>query len=186
MTRELVLRNRQRARSVDLRLLRRIGLHLLDEIFQVEQFELGVHLVGAGEMTKLNRDFLGHAGSTDVITFDYAEKVGQESRLPRQGTAQQKRRGARFIKSTDRFAMDKRDACPTLLHGEIFISLDAAVLQARQFHTTWQSELVRYLIHGLLHLCGYDDLKPAARREMKCEENRVLRELAKHISFATL
>lgn len=60
------------------------------------------------------------------------------------------------------------------LHGEIFVCLDDAVAQARQFRTTWQGEAVRYLIHGLLHLCGHDDLQPAARRVMKREENRLL------------
>ncbi|MEP6663542.1 MAG: rRNA maturation RNase YbeY, partial [Verrucomicrobiota bacterium] len=63
------------------------------------------------------------------------------------------------------------------LHGEIFISIDDAVKQAREFQTSWQSELVRYIIHGLLHLQGHDDLQPAARGKMKREENRFLKKL---------
>jgi probable rRNA maturation factor len=47
--------------------------------------------------------------------------------------------------------------------------------QARQFRTSWQSELVRYIIHGVLHLRGFDDIRPADRRKMKREENRLLR-----------
>ena len=50
--------------------------------------------------------------------------------------------------------------------------------QAREFGTTWQSEVVRYVIHGLLHLRGHDDLKPAERRVMKREENRLLKRVA--------
>jgi probable rRNA maturation factor len=65
-------------------------------------------------------------------------------------------------------------AAPLPLFGEIFISVDDAVAQARQFRTTWPAELVRYVIHGILHLRGYDDLTPAARRTMKKEENRLL------------
>jgi probable rRNA maturation factor len=61
------------------------------------------------------------------------------------------------------------------LHGEIFISVPDAVAQAREFKTTWQSELVRYVIHGLLHLRGFDDLQPKLRREMKREENRLVK-----------
>ena len=64
------------------------------------------------------------------------------------------------------------------MHGEIFISVPDAVQQAREFRTTWTEELVRYLIHGLLHLRGYDDLQPALRRVMKREEQRVLRLVA--------
>ena len=47
-------------------------------------------------------------------------------------------------------------------------------LQAKQFKTTWQSEIVRYVIHGVLHLLGHDDRLAAARRRMKREENRLL------------
>jgi len=44
----------------------------------------------------------------------------------------------------------------TLL-GEIYICVDEAVLQARKFGTSWQSEVIRYLVHGVLHLLGFDD-----------------------------
>ena len=60
------------------------------------------------------------------------------------------------------------------LVGDIFICIDEAVRQARGFESTWQSELVRYFLHGLLHLEGYDDLIPAKRRIMKREENRLV------------
>ena len=149
MNRALILRNRQRTRSVQTRLLRRIAEYLLADVFQAEQFELGIHLVTAKEITRLNQAFLAHEGGTDVITFDHAEKAEQ-------------------------------------FHGEIFICIDEAVSQAKKFRTSWQAELVRYLIHGLLHLRGFDDVEPAARREMKREENRVLRDLAKNFTFAGL
>ncbi len=66
---------------------------------------------------------------------------------------------------------------PTL-HGEIFICVDEAIAQARKYAPRWQSEIVRYVIHGILHLLGHDDSRPAARRRMKREENRLLRRLA--------
>ena len=72
------------------------------------------------------------------------------------------------------------------MHGDIFVCLDDAVAQARQFRTTWQSELVRYVIHGLLHLRGYDDRHPAARRKMKREENRRLREITRRFPLAQI
>jgi len=49
---------------------------------------------------------------------------------------------------------------PTIL-GEIFICVDEAVLQARKFGTSWPSEVVRYIIHGVLHLCGFNDSSAA-------------------------
>jgi rRNA maturation RNase YbeY len=72
------------------------------------------------------------------------------------------------------------------LLGEIFISIDDAVSQARQFRSTWESELVRYLVHGTLHLRGYDDLQPALRRTMKREENRLLKELSRRFNLGRL
>jgi rRNA maturation RNase YbeY len=61
------------------------------------------------------------------------------------------------------------------VHGECFISVADAVDQAQAFRTTWTEEVVRYVIHGILHLRGYDDLEPALRRSMKREENRWVR-----------
>ena len=89
--------------------------------------------------------------------------------------------------STDVITFDNRDpGAGAELRGEIFISLDDAVKQAREFGTTWQSELTRYLLHGLLHLHGFDDLMPSARRLMKREENRLLREAAREFPLSRL
>jgi probable rRNA maturation factor len=156
----IVIANRQRARKINSRLLKKIAEALLADL-EIEEAELGVSLVAAREMTLINETFLQHEGSTDVITFDYS--VGQASRL---------------FQSSSKKNGDRRDACPTL-HGEIFICVDEAIGQAKKFKTTWQSEIVRYLIHGVLHLLGHDDHLAAARRRMKREENRLLRRLAK-------
>ncbi len=82
--------------------------------------------------------------------------------------------------STDVITFDLGDGAPASgpaasLHGEVFISIPDAIAQAKEFNTSWQSELARYVIHALLHLCGFDDLEPKARREMKREENRLMK-----------
>lgn len=64
---------------------------------------------------------------------------------------------------------------PERVCGELFICVAEAVRQAREFGTTWSEEVRRYVIHGILHLRGYDDLEPGARRVMKREENRLVR-----------
>ena len=64
--------------------------------------------------------------------------------------------------------------------------MDEAILQARQFKTDWRSEVVRYVVHGVLHLLGHDDVRAAARRTMKREENRLVRVLAKRFTLAQL
>ena len=69
---------------------------------------------------------------------------------------------------------------PARLFGEMFICVPEAVRQAAEFGTTWEAELLRYVIHGILHLRGYDDLEPAKRRVMKREENRLVRRLVEN------
>jgi probable rRNA maturation factor len=75
---------------------------------------------------------------------------------------------------------------PFSFHGEIFICLEEALVQSRRYRTTWPAELVRYLVHGALHLCGYDDSKPAPRKRMKRAEDRLLREISRHYSLRQL
>jgi len=65
------------------------------------------------------------------------------------------------------------------VHGEIFVCPDIALTQAKEFETTPQMELVRYLVHGLLHLRGYDDRTPAKRAKMKRAEDKWVRWAAK-------
>ena len=74
---------------------------------------------------------------------------------------------------TDVITFDYGD--PTMLHGEIFICPDVARAQAKEFGTTPQMEIVRYLVHGMLHLRGYDDRTLAKRAKMKRAEDKWLR-----------
>jgi probable rRNA maturation factor len=165
----ITVANRQRVKKVNLRLLKKIANALLTEL-EIEKAEIGICLAAAPEMTRLNETFLKHKGSTDVITFDYRDSVGQASSLSHYPI---------------RNAGDRQDACPTL-HGEIFVCVDEAVLQARKFGTSWQSEVIRYMVHGVLHLLGFDDSSAGARRKMKREENRRLREITRRFPLSKL
>jgi rRNA maturation RNase YbeY len=167
--RTLTLHNHQRLQRLDLRLWRRITTALLQELWPNGGLDLAVHVVTGLEITRLNETFLQHQGSTDVITFDYTETAGQDSRRPPRPRG---RVG--------------RETPPRPLHGEIFVCLDEAVCQARRFRATWQSELVRYAVHGVLHLLGYDDLNCRARRRMKAAENRLMRRLARQFTLDDL
>jgi probable rRNA maturation factor len=161
---DIVIANRQRTKKINLRLLKQISRALLAEL-ALEKAEIGICLVNESEITLLNETFLHHAGPTDVIAFDYVDTGKAGSPLPAAGAL--------------------RRARPTL-HGEIFICVDEAVHQARRFGTSWQSEIVRYLVHGVLHLLGFDDTNVIARRKMKREENRLLREITRRFSLSKL
>jgi rRNA maturation RNase YbeY len=73
-----------------------------------------------------------------------------------------------------------------VLRGEIFLCVHEAQRQARRFRTSWQQELVRYLVHGMLHLCGYRDDSSPARSKMKQIEDRCLRRLSRRFPLNAL
>jgi probable rRNA maturation factor len=66
----------------------------------------------------------------------------------------------------------------TFQHGEIVISVETAKRQARQYRTTVEHELRLYLVHGLLHLHGFDDKTAAGAAEMKRMQYRLVRSLS--------
>ena len=59
---------------------------------------------------------------------------------------------------------------PPHLEGEVIVSADTAAKQAEQLGWGAEDELLLYLIHGTLHLTGYDDLNPAAASQMRERE----------------
>ena len=63
----------------------------------------------------------------------------------------------------------------TFQHGEIFISVDTARRHARAFGNSLLRELKLYIVHGLLHLHGFDDQTPVEARKMKNAEEKILR-----------
>ena len=93
----------------------------------------------------LNETHLGHAGTTDVITFDLAG----DPPLPGES--------------------------PTL--GEIYVCLDVAGETGQRLGTGTGHETVLYCVHGMLHLAGLDDHKPADRRKMRAAEARIMADL---------
>ena len=149
-TGEILISNRQRSRRIDTKFLKNLARWLVSDALGLAQVEIGFHLVNATEMARVHEEFMGIAGSTDVITFDHGSDP------------------------------------PRMIHGEIFIGIDDAVAQALEFKTSWQSEVTRYVIHGVLHLLGYDDLNAKARTKMKREENRLLRAAAKRFALEDL
>lgn len=149
MSRVLQFRDRQRTHRIDSSQLRRITTFALRNGLGLDTYALCVHLVDDPEMTRVNEHYLGHQGSTDVITFDLREMD------PGSGWA-----------------------------GELFVCIPEAVRQAGRFRTSWQAEVVRYIVHGALHLSGFDDTETTAKRAMKREENRLMKALQKRFLAA--
>ena len=75
-----------------------------------------------------------------------------------------------FDYSDDALLTGKKDT----IAGDLFISLDTVRTNAEQQGTTYDEELHRVIIHGILHLCGINDKGPGEREIMEREENKAL------------
>ncbi len=117
-----------------------------------EFLEIPIVLMGDEPMAKFNWKHLRHEGPTDVITFDYL---------------------ADWMPGMD-------DEQEPFVPGEIYISLDTAAREAAARARSLSDELLLYIVHGLLHLKGYDDHDPADRRAMRAAERRSLASIRKH------
>ncbi|HZQ46456.1 MAG TPA: rRNA maturation RNase YbeY, partial [Verrucomicrobiae bacterium] len=137
---------------------------LLDQLVQASEYDLSIQIVGETEMARLNQLHLGHEGSTDVITLDYGDPVANAMASV---SANGKRTQFSFA-------------------GELMVCADEAVIQARRFRVHWTNELVRYCVHGVLHLCGHDDRAASARRRMKSAEDRLMATLARRFDLRKL
>ncbi len=60
------------------------------------------------------------------------------------------------------------------ISGDLFISLDTVLTNAEQVGATYDEELHRVIIHGILHLCGINDKGPGERAIMEAAENKAL------------
>lgn len=60
------------------------------------------------------------------------------------------------------------------LAGDIFISLDTVKSNSETYHTAYEEELHRTIVHGILHLCGINDKGLGEREIMEAAENKAL------------
>lgn len=114
--------------------------------------ELSVLFVGNDRMRRLNAHYRGIDRSTDVLSFplsDSAPPGPQTSSFPR-----------------------------PLPLGDIVICVSKASAQAREYGVTFREELLRLLVHGLLHLAGYDhEINAYQKRKMQEKEKQLLEAL---------
>jgi rRNA maturation RNase YbeY len=106
----------------------------------VRRADVSVVLAGDTIIRRLNGRWLGHKGTTDVISFPFGESETVE--------------------------------------GEVYVNLDRAERQAREYDVGFAEEVLRLIVHGVLHLAGYHDHRPAAARVMRAREDLLVKRLA--------
>ena len=157
MTFEIDISDHQRATSVDPEVLR----HAVESALQLEQVAaaiLSISIVDNAAIHRINREHLQHDYPTDVISFQL-EFSRDEILDPDDSSAVLRASGAR-------------------IEGEIIASAQMASEMASAGQWTTMNELTLYVIHGLLHICGYDDLTPEDKALMRCRERAILGSLS--------
>ncbi len=100
------------------------------------------------EVHALNREYLGHDYKTDVISFGMG---GMED---------------------DRDFITPSERPPYL--GDIAISYERAAEQSHEYGHSAEAEVATLLVHGLLHLLGYDDTNDADREKMHARQQKLI------------
>jgi len=75
---------------------------------------------------------------------------------------------------TDVITFSLGDPGATVLEAELVVSAEMAARTAKQIGADPSAELALYVVHGLLHLCGFDDVQPEAAARMHAREAEVL------------
>jgi probable rRNA maturation factor len=77
---------------------------------------------------------------------------------------------------TDVISFAYSQSCPNV-EGELVVSLDTAIREAAELHWPALHELLLYVVHGTLHICGLNDTTPEESLQMRMAEQQVLLEL---------
>lgn len=115
--------------------------------------EVSLIVTGQRKMHELNKVYLEEDRPTDVLSFPMMEPAAKVG----------------FVTAPD----GKNHL------GEVIVSFPQAVLQAEEHEHPVERELSILIVHGLLHLLGYDHAKAAEKREMQAREKGVLSLLEK-------
>lgn len=127
----------------------------------------------SGELAEIEYDIVSKL--TDHISHDYSVNIGYINIIllsDSEHTALNiKHLGHKY--STDILTFDLSDA--ENINTDICINLQIAQENAIEFKNTLTEELYRLIIHGILHMCGYDDHTPEEKSKMTKLENHYLK-----------
>lgn len=135
--------NLQRKVKIELSTYRAFIKELVTAIPETSERTFSVAFIGDTRMQKLNELFRGKDSTTDVLSFPHEPDEFVQS--------------SSFSVSSD--APKEQDEACTLngdFLGDIVISAEQAERQARENDLTLENEIKQLILHGLLHLCGYD------------------------------
>jgi probable rRNA maturation factor len=131
--------------------LRRVAEKVLMAESADSATEVGLLIAGQERVHELNRQYLGADRPTDVLAFPMQPVPKTAARSP-------------FVTAPD-----------GMKHlGEVIISYPQAVIQAAENQQSVKKEVALLIIHGILHLLGYDHVALEAERQMRAREAEIL------------
>jgi rRNA maturation RNase YbeY len=149
--------------TIDQARLDRLAQAILSDVGETSA-ELGIMFVGDQRMRGLNRRYRGKDRTTDVLGF-----AMREAFMPHGSTSSPSRVQSR----------DASRLTPDML-GDVVISVPTAWRQAKEAGRSLDEELAWLLVHGILHLCGYDhERSEKEARRMHRRERMILRSIAR-------
>lgn len=144
----LEISNQQSSLEIKEDRIREVLTHLLEQE-QVVAAEISLALVDNPTLRELNVQYLGHDYDTDVLSFLLEETQVGEPDPEKRGAGKQ-------------------------IEGELIISTEMACNIAKEYNWPAESELLLYIVHGTLHLLGYDDLTEEEIPLMRQREREIL------------
>jgi len=131
--------------------LEKIARRVLEAEKIASSAEMGLLITDSKTIQKLNRIYRGEDKPTDVLAFEMTSDVDKEPELP-------------FVSAPN-----------GIKHlGEVVISYPQAEKQAQEQGHGVTRELALLIVHGILHLLGYDHELPADEQKMRDKENKIL------------
>ncbi|MCH8195942.1 MAG: rRNA maturation RNase YbeY [Chloroflexi bacterium] len=140
--------------------LRRVVRGALASADLRDAVEVGLLLTGDDRVRQLNRDYRGEDRTTDVLAFALEES---EVAFPRPPDA------------LPTLGQVPSDALPSL--GQVVVSYPQAVRQAAEYGHTVEREVAFLVVHGLLHLLGFDHQRPDDEARMLSKQEAIMTSL---------
>jgi len=154
--------------EIDEKFFQRIAENVLKVIGVKDKTEISLAVVGDGRMRKLNKMYRARNRVTDVLAFANKSVILY---LDKAFPCLKKGQEIEFIEPPDNV---KR-------LGEVIICYPRAKKQAKRLGYSLENEMTILLVHGILHLLGYNDEKSEKEaEEMKEMEEKILRTLSKN------
>ncbi len=157
-------------RSSVAKIITTLDAHAKDFLGGCPTGELSLVFLTDPALAKIHADFMADPTATDVITFegDPVAKLGGEICISADTAA-------RYIGLLPVAALEQSDNVATLSARRLKRSYDKKRLaETRALQKSFATELTLYVVHGWLHLAGYDDLQPAKKRRMRSAEKRAM------------